>query len=158
MTSADFISLDTHPLESRNYRDRCKQILDKTGVLRLEQFLTGSAVESVRREGESHAQLAYFTQADHNVYLMPQDLSFDASHARNRKVCSSKGCITTDQIPETSVLKSLYHDSLFKDFLCSVLDEDSLHEYADALSSINCLLYTSPSPRDRTRSRMPSSA
>ena len=24
--------------------------------------------------------------------------------------------------------------------------------------SINCLLYTSPSPRDRTRSRMPSSA
>ena len=25
-------------------------------------------------------------------------------------------------------------------------------------SSISCLLYTSPSPRDRTRSRMPSSA
>ena len=25
-------------------------------------------------------------------------------------------------------------------------------------SSYNCLLYTSPSPRDRTRSRMPSSA
>ena len=24
--------------------------------------------------------------------------------------------------------------------------------------SLNCLLYTSPSPRDRTRSRMPSSA
>ena len=27
-----------------------------------------------------------------------------------------------------------------------------------AASSANCLLYTSPSPRDRTRSRMPSSA
>ena len=26
------------------------------------------------------------------------------------------------------------------------------------VQSINCLLYTSPSPRDRTRSRMPSSA
>ena len=25
-------------------------------------------------------------------------------------------------------------------------------------NSMNCLLYTSPSPRDRTRSRMPSSA
>ena len=25
-------------------------------------------------------------------------------------------------------------------------------------NSVNCLLYTSPSPRDRTRSRMPSSA
>ena len=28
----------------------------------------------------------------------------------------------------------------------------------DCVSSNNCLLYTSPSPRDRTRSRMPSSA
>ena len=29
---------------------------------------------------------------------------------------------------------------------------------ADSLSNASCLLYTSPSPRDRTRSRMPSSA
>ena len=28
----------------------------------------------------------------------------------------------------------------------------------DVINSSNCLLYTSPSPRDRTRSRMPSSA
>ena len=28
----------------------------------------------------------------------------------------------------------------------------------DSWESISCLLYTSPSPRDRTRSRMPSSA
>ena len=28
----------------------------------------------------------------------------------------------------------------------------------DAIDCNNCLLYTSPSPRDRTRSRMPSSA
>ena len=30
------------------------------------------------------------------------------------------------------------------------------HTYSDVIST--CLLYTSPSPRDRTRSRMPSSA
>ena len=29
---------------------------------------------------------------------------------------------------------------------------------SDVLIARNCLLYTSPSPRDRTRSRMPSSA
>ena len=33
--------------------------------------------------------------------------------------------------------------------------EEFLHYYADEHA---CLLYTSPSPRDRTRSRMPSSA
>ena len=31
-------------------------------------------------------------------------------------------------------------------------------EYKSVIKSHSCLLYTSPSPRDRTRSRMPSSA
>ena len=31
-------------------------------------------------------------------------------------------------------------------------------DYYESLYSPTCLLYTSPSPRDRTRSRMPSSA
>ena len=37
---------------------------------------------------------------------------------------------------------------------------DALQEIAQSLDSkfVACLLYTSPSPRDRTRSRMPSSA
>ena len=39
--------------------------------------------------------------------------------------------------------------------------EQALKEERDSqrkITSRNCLLYTSPSPRDRTRSRMPSSA
>ena len=37
---------------------------------------------------------------------------------------------------------------------------DRIEEYTDTfeIDYITCLLYTSPSPRDRTRSRMPSSA
>ena len=38
---------------------------------------------------------------------------------------------------------------------CSIHDPQSAMEYARLL---NCLLYTSPSPRDRQKSRMPSSA
>ena len=37
-----------------------------------------------------------------------------------------------------------------------VVNGDALRQEFDEW--INCLLYTSPSPRDRTRSRMPSSA
>ena len=38
-------------------------------------------------------------------------------------------------------------------------DKDGGAEYKSTTGkTINCLLYTSPSPRDRTRSRMPSSA
>ena len=38
------------------------------------------------------------------------------------------------------------------------LDEELRDEYLRFDRSLLCLLYTSPSPRDRTRSRMPSSA
>ena len=37
-------------------------------------------------------------------------------------------------------------------------EEGSVAEISNSQYSYNCLLYTSPSPRDRTRSRMPSSA
>src|SRR5664280_2829692 len=46
-------------------------------------------------------------------------------------------------------------DRLFIDLEQTSSDRDKL---VHAASFITCLLYTSPSPRDRTRSRMPSSA
>ena len=38
------------------------------------------------------------------------------------------------------------------------LEAMNIDEFKNMMDSNNCLLYTSPSPRDRTRSRMPSSA
>ena len=39
-----------------------------------------------------------------------------------------------------------------------VTPKPKMHVYAPGQEGYICLLYTSPSPRDRTRSRMPSSA
>ena len=44
------------------------------------------------------------------------------------------------------------------EYLQSVRDTEIKVEKAKRWMNIPCLLYTSPSPRDRTRSRMPSSA
>ena len=63
----------------------------------------------------------------------------------------------------------LRHDALEKDLSSANIEPKLLakksKEYSNlgniisiAKEYINCLLYTSPSPRDRTRSRMPSSA
>ena len=40
----------------------------------------------------------------------------------------------------------------------TVLIESPQHTHGTTATKHTCLLYTSPSPRDRTRSRMPSSA
>ena len=43
-------------------------------------------------------------------------------------------------------------------YILTALNDNDCGVSLDATQTITCLLYTSPSPRDRTRSRMPSSA
>ena len=133
----DLVNLNLYPLHDPDYRARSKETLDQRGVLVLPNFLTENAIASVAREGVENQHLAYYTVSDHNAYLKPADESLDESHPRNRNVSSSKGCITTDQIPQGSALHTLYESESMKDFLCAVLGEASLYEYADSLSSIN---------------------
>ena len=52
-------------------------------------------------------------------------------------------------------LKAIYHS---KNSVCIWLFKSRLDRNKFMDETIGCLLYTSPSPRDRTRSRMPSSA
>ena len=62
----------------------------------------------------------------------------------------------------TTLLKNCVHIPTWAEKIISerpYSTKASLLEYAENLSQMwSCLLYTSPSPRDRTRSRMPSSA
>ena len=71
------------------------------------------------------------------------------------------GCIDTQKVHISSAIASGY-----KYMLIVTSDEAKARKMCDDASFFNkeaiyypaCLLYTSPSPRDRTRSRMPSSA
>lgn len=131
------VDLAKHPLTDDNYRAACRRTLDENGVLVLHDFLSPETIEAIRGEGRENQHLAYYTAGEHSVYLAPSDTAFDQEHPVNRQVTSSKGCITTDQIPPQSLLRIIYNDKLFKNFLCTVLQEDALYEYADPLSSIN---------------------
>ncbi|MEM7207640.1 MAG: 2OG-Fe(II) oxygenase [Pseudomonadota bacterium] len=131
------VNRDAHPLNDINYRTRCKAALDRDGVLVLPAFLTQEGIASIQRDGEQNRHLAYYTANTHNIYLKPKDPELPDEHPRNREVDSSKGCITTDQIPASSALHALYEAKIFRNFLCAVLGEDALFEYADPLSSIN---------------------
>lgn len=137
MDLADIINLDDCPLEDEKFKADCKNTLDKDGVLVLNNFLRAGMLERVRREGQDNQDKAYFCVQKHNVYLTPSDPDYPENHSRNRKVISSKGCITDDQIPPTSPLHVLYDSNIFRSFLCAVLDEKNLYDYADSLSSIN---------------------
>ncbi len=134
---ANVIDLEQYPLNDDDFLTECKRMLDENGAMVMRNFLKPAAIASIQREGEINQHLAYDTVSNHNIYLKPSDPQYPADHPRNREVASSKGCITTDQITADSVLRTLYDATEFREFLCAVLSEAELHEYGDALSSIN---------------------
>lgn len=137
MTLQKIINSTQHPVQEKTFRSQCKQILDRNGVLVMPDFLNASAIRQIQQEGVDNQNLAFYTTSTHNIYLKPSDSTLPPEHPRNREISSSKGCITTDQIPQTSPLHTLYNSDLFKEFLCQVLGESELYEYADPLSAIN---------------------
>ncbi|MDH3377309.1 MAG: 2OG-Fe(II) oxygenase [Gammaproteobacteria bacterium] len=134
---SQIVDLTNHPLQDESFRRACNRTLREEGVLVLHNFLQKAAVDSVRREGQDNQHLAFYTANHHNIYLAPPDPEFPTDHPRNREVISSKGCITTNQIPDDSAVSILYNAPEFREFLCVVLNEKELYEYADGLSSIN---------------------
>ncbi|NQV99063.1 MAG: 2OG-Fe(II) oxygenase [Rhodospirillales bacterium] len=143
MELSSIIDLQRHPLMDRAFQDACRQTLDQRGVLVLGGFLSPTAVRAIYENAIAKRPHAYFCEQRHNVYLLDPDPAFAEDHPRNRQVTSSKGCICDDVIDPDSPLRALYGAAGFKDFLCAVLGEAALYDYADPLSSIN-LHYADP--------------
>ncbi len=137
MKLQDIVDFSQFDITSRDFQENCRKTLEKDGALVLPGFMQPAAVEDVRTRSEQDKHHAYFCAQEHNVYLTPSDPDFAEDHTRNRKVISSKGCITDDIVPEDSPLRTLYDSKEFRTFLCTVLGEKSLFPYADPLSSIN---------------------
>lgn len=133
----DIVDLKAFPIDDAGFRAACKKEFDETGVFVMPGFVQKDAIEVVRDEGIAHKDKVFKSTKQHNVYLTPKDENFADTHARNRLVTSSKGCITDDLMPVNSPLRTLYYAPVFRSFLCDVLGEEEMHEYADPLSSIN---------------------
>jgi hypothetical protein len=139
MTTAlsDIIDFSACPVSNPLFVRQCSARLASDGVLTLPGFLRDDAIDMLVAEAEASKQDAYFTASSHNVYLSEPRPDFDASHVFNRQIISSKGCITTDQVPEQSRLKIIYDAPEFRKFIATIVGEPALYEYADPLSSIN---------------------
>lgn len=137
MTLNEIVDLATFPIAEPEFRAACKAEFDKDGVFVMPGFVLPAAINAIRDEGEENRDKVYGKTEKHTVYLSKPDPIYAGDHARNRLVTSSKGCLTDDRVPQGSALRALYDDPEFRSFLCDVLGEEQLHEYADPLSSIN---------------------
>lgn len=131
------VDLTTYPIGNSAFRAACRRTYEDHGILVMPHFVTQPAIEAIQAEGRENEDKVFASSARHTVYLSPPDPEYAADHPRNRLVVSSKGCITDDLMPQQSALRTLYNAPEFRDFLCEVLGETALYEYADPLSSIN---------------------
>lgn len=140
MNPENIVNLHQHPIQDGRYRLSCKAQLDGTGALVMKNFLNADTVESLQNEARKVRPLAYFCHQNHNAYLLDSDASLPQEHIRNLEQVSDKGCITHDQVPENSLLRTIYEWPDFRKFLKQVLGEP-VFPYADTLSSININYY-----------------
>ena len=131
------IDIDRHCLNDAGWLATKRDELDVQGIVQMRGFLQPDALVALQKESAMGLSKAYFKPQSHNIYLDEGDDAQPDSHIRNRRLTSSKGCITDDQIPAASVLKQIYHHTDFISALCFILSEDALYPYADRLSSVN---------------------
>ncbi len=133
----EFVNIDACPITESSFINQCKKRLEEHGALSIPEFLRQKALRKLVEEAEENQVKAFYSSSTHNVYLTPINESFPDDHIHNHQIKSSKGCITTDQIPENSGLKIIYRSVLFKNFLSQIVQERALFEYDDPFSSIN---------------------
>ena len=101
---------------------------------------------------EKHYE-SYKKEAQRSVNYLVKQFEMKKSADEYKRASTSKTCVLYTQ----SLYKYKLSDDIFK--RVTVIPEGKNHGLVFYLDwSGSCLLYTSPSPRDRTRSRMPSSA
>ena len=140
MNPENIVNLKLHPIHYGHFTKSCKAQLDRTGVLVIENYICADAVLFLQGEARDVRPLAFFCHQNHNVYLLDSDPSLPKGHIRNLEQVSDKGCVTHDQIPDDSPLRTLYEWPDFRVFLKSVLNVP-VFPYADTLSSININYY-----------------
>ena len=131
------VNLDEYPLDNSAFINQCKNSIDTDGCIVLPNFLRQDSIEQLIQESNLNQCKAFYCKQNHSVYISPPDKNFPSDHPLNRQVVSSKGCITDDQIEDSSDLKVLYKSTLFRNFISGVVGEGRLYKYADNLSSIN---------------------
>ena len=147
----------------------------KKGLAKYERFLNNTIKEKEALENKFNSYIKAYSHVQNRLKkeLLPSISRFN-SHIRNiGKIADEIAPEMKGEILANELRKEMKIPELYGSYKAHLENIDALIERAkqikkehinkllkekDELINTSCLLYTSPSPRDRTRSRMPSSA
>ena len=143
----DAIDLDRYPIHDlgspggRDLIERCRADLAEAGACDLEGFLTDEAVARIVGELATWNATPFRTETTHNIEFSGREEELDPDDPLRIQVRSAKSLIAYDQIPETSLLRSVYETDDLTTFVGEALSIDPIYRQADELGALNVMLY-----------------
>ena len=138
---SSIVNLNKHPIDDINYIKKCNSLIKDNSLLVLDSFLTEQSLDIILKEARSLEDKAFYCEQKHTVLLNKQSSEIDQDDPLNKLMTSDKGCVPHDLLDINSDLNLLYHSSIFKNFIKSVLSLEDIFPYVDNLSSINLNYY-----------------
>jgi len=114
---------------------RSRNDLATTGCSVLTGFFA-PGLSQMQREAAQLAPDAYVQKRYGNPYSSADDPTLPDDHPVRSKLKRTQGFVAADRIPTGSVLKRVFHDVGFRNFVGACLGIDALYDYADPLGQL----------------------
>jgi hypothetical protein len=141
--ATSFIDLEKYRIdkrESAEYRaliEHCREQLHKQGACVLKGFIKPEVVAEMVVEATELAPTAFHNTVTGNAYLVEIDESWPQDDPRRMTDTTSLGAIGYDQMPSSSLVRTLYEWDGLMDFLADALGKEKIYRYADPMGALN---------------------
>lgn len=139
---SDCVDLDTHPIHQldteagRALVDRCRGQLADDGCVVLKDFVLPSMLTRLEEETGRLSPKAHINATETNPYNSSEDPDLPPEHPRNRFDDRTNGFVAGDMIEENTIIRTIYRNPEFKEFIRQVVGEPEIHEFADPLADL----------------------
>jgi hypothetical protein len=114
----------------------CREQLQEDGCVVLKRFVSLDALDRLEAETERLSPDAHYNQTETNPYNGDSDPALPSSHPKNRFDDRTNGFVAGDRIGTDTIIRQVYEDPSFQNFVASVVGMDEIHEYADPLAGL----------------------
>lgn len=143
------VNLDRYPLDrpgSRRWNDLLGNIhaaLERDGCSVLEGFVRESQLSQLEQESRAAAPNAYYTTETVNAYNVAVDSEWDGDHPAHITFERGNAFVARDLLPAAGMIKRLYTNGVFQQFIAACFGVDTVYELADPLAGLCVNVLTS---------------
>ena len=125
------------PNEHKEFFETQRKLFREQGLLSLPDFILPEALTELVKESSILAEQGYFNSLTGNAYLEKESDEWPEGHPKRMHETTLLGVVAYDQFPNDSLLRTIYEDEDFQNFIEKILNRGPLHKYDCELGALN---------------------